>query len=91
MILIILFSLHYFKGIGSRGTRLSHEKSLNEDTMNVFHAEGEKKGYIQLPAGIHRFMFTFVVPNVCIAQSNISWHVVKTTIFFLLTLILLLL
>ncbi|ORZ04906.1 hypothetical protein BCR42DRAFT_362120 [Absidia repens] len=68
------------EGIGARGTRLSHEKCLNEDTMNVFQADGEKKGYIQLPAGIHRFMFTFVVPNSIVETVEDVYGRVKHTV-----------
>ncbi|CAO3591938.1 unnamed protein product [Absidia cylindrospora] len=51
------------EGIGIRGTRLYHERTLHEDTVIVLQGEGEKKGYLQLPAGIHWFMFVFVIPN----------------------------
>lgn len=68
------------EGIGARGTRLSHEKCLNEDTMNVFQADCEKKGYIQLPAGIHRFMFTFVIPNSIVETVEDVYGRVKHTV-----------
>ncbi|CAO3636102.1 unnamed protein product [Cunninghamella blakesleeana] len=51
------------EGIGARGTRLSYDKILSEQTTIVFTAEHEKKGYTQLPAGVHRYLFTFVIPN----------------------------
>ncbi|KAI8092698.1 uncharacterized protein BX664DRAFT_327924 [Halteromyces radiatus] len=68
------------EGIGSRGTRLSYEKTLKEDICNVFQAEGEKKGYVQLPAGIHRFMFTFVVPNSTVETVEDVYGRVKHTV-----------
>ncbi|KAI9303063.1 hypothetical protein BJ944DRAFT_289676 [Cunninghamella echinulata] len=51
------------EGIGARGTRLSYDKILNEQTTTIFKADQEKKGYTQLPAGIHKYLFTFVIPN----------------------------
>ncbi|KAI8337645.1 hypothetical protein BC941DRAFT_425829 [Chlamydoabsidia padenii] len=75
-----LQTTYWPEGIGSRGTRLSHEKLLNEDTMNVFQADREKKGHVQLPAGIHRFMFTFVVPNSIVETVEDVYGRVKHTV-----------
>lgn len=49
-------------GIGARGTRLTHEKVLSEESMQI--VESRKNEYIKLSAGIHRFPFAFIVPNV---------------------------
>ncbi|KAI8376153.1 uncharacterized protein BYT42DRAFT_594175 [Radiomyces spectabilis] len=52
------------EGIGARGTRLSHEKVLSEQTVQVLSfKDDKKKGYTKLPPGIHRFAFVFVIPN----------------------------
>ncbi|KAG2229021.1 hypothetical protein BDF21DRAFT_384745 [Thamnidium elegans] len=49
------------EGIGARGTRLTHEKVLSEESMQI--VESRKNEYIKLSAGIHRFPFAFIVPN----------------------------
>ncbi|KAI8877922.1 hypothetical protein K501DRAFT_229415, partial [Backusella circina FSU 941] len=49
------------EGIGARGTRLTYEKVLSEESVHL--REIKKNGYIKLPAGIHRFPFAFIVPN----------------------------
>lgn len=51
-----------FVGIGARGTRLTHEKVLSEETVQIL--ELKKNEFIKLPSGIHRFPFAFIVPNV---------------------------
>ncbi|CEG69684.1 hypothetical protein RMATCC62417_05721 [Rhizopus microsporus] len=49
------------EGIGNRGTRLTHEKILSEESVQVL--EARKNEFIKLPAGTHRFPFAFIVPN----------------------------
>lgn len=49
-------------GIGNRGTRLTHEKILSEESVQIL--EARKNEFIKLPAGTHRFPFAFIVPNV---------------------------
>lgn len=53
------------KGIGSRGTRLTAEKQLGEQTLEILAPNVDKKAPVLiLPAGTHRFSFAFVIPNV---------------------------
>ncbi|KAI8638662.1 hypothetical protein BD408DRAFT_477529 [Parasitella parasitica] len=49
------------EGIGARGTRLTHEKVLSEEAVQIL--ELKKNEFIKLPSGIHRFPFIFIVPN----------------------------
>ncbi|KAI7869593.1 uncharacterized protein EV154DRAFT_128800 [Mucor mucedo] len=49
------------EGIGARGTRLTHEKILSEESVQIM--ESKKNDYIKLSSGIHRFPFAFIVPN----------------------------
>ncbi|KAI8967445.1 hypothetical protein BDF20DRAFT_901110 [Mycotypha africana] len=49
------------EGIGARGTRLTHEKVLSEETVQILKTN--KDEYIKLPSGVHRFPFAFIVPN----------------------------
>ncbi|KAG1445556.1 hypothetical protein G6F46_004011 [Rhizopus delemar] len=49
------------EGIGARGTRLTHEKVLSEESVQIL--EAKKNEFIKLTAGIHRFPFAFIVPN----------------------------
>ncbi|KAF1805512.1 hypothetical protein V8B55DRAFT_1490846 [Mucor lusitanicus] len=49
------------EGIGARGTRLTHEKVLSEESVQIL--ELKKNEFIKLPSGIHRFPFAFIVPN----------------------------
>lgn len=58
------------KGIGARGTRLTHEKVLSEETVKII--ESKKNEYIKLAAGIHRFPFAFIVPNVSLFSPLLS-------------------
>jgi hypothetical protein len=51
-----------FIGIGARGTRLTYEKVLGDQSVRL--KDIKKNDYVKLPAGIHRFPFAFVVPNV---------------------------
>ncbi|ORX56968.1 hypothetical protein DM01DRAFT_1382359 [Hesseltinella vesiculosa] len=68
------------EGIGSRGTRLSHDKSIDEQSVTVFDAKCEKKGYATFPAGIHRFVFTFVIPNSTVETIEDMYGRVKHTV-----------
>lgn len=49
------------EGIGARGTRLTHEKVLSEEKVQLIDLK--KNEVMKLPAGIHRFPFAFLVPN----------------------------
>ncbi|KAI7897669.1 uncharacterized protein BX663DRAFT_565332 [Cokeromyces recurvatus] len=49
------------EGIGARGTRLTHEKVLSEESVQLL--DTNKNDFIKLPAGVHRFSFAFIVPN----------------------------
>lgn len=52
-------------GIGERGTRLTSEKALGEQTVEILAPKIDKKApVLVLPAGTHRFSFAFVIPNV---------------------------
>jgi hypothetical protein len=55
-------------GIGARGTRLTHEKVLSEESVQIL--EAKKNEFIKLTAGIHRFPFAFIVPNVNNKKTN---------------------
>ncbi|KAI8062539.1 hypothetical protein BC940DRAFT_322068 [Gongronella butleri] len=68
------------EGIGARGTRLSYEKTLSEQTVQVLDASDQPKGYIQVPSGIHRFVFTFVVPNSIVETIDDVYGRVKHTV-----------
>lgn len=53
------------QGIGARGTRLTSEKPLGEQTLEILAPNIDKKApVLVLPAGTHRFSFAFVIPNV---------------------------
>ena len=52
-------------GIGARGTRLTSEKPLGEQTLEILAPHIDKNApVLVLPSGTHRFSFAFVVPNV---------------------------
>lgn len=72
---LFLFFLTYKQtnkqtGIGARGTRLTHEKILSEEKVQL--VDPKKNEVIKLPAGIHRFPFAFIVPNVSASKSYFS-------------------
>ncbi|KAI8377953.1 uncharacterized protein BYT42DRAFT_572307 [Radiomyces spectabilis] len=50
------------EGIGARGTRLTAETPLNEQTLEIL-PKTVKQSPTVLPAGVHRFAFAFAVPN----------------------------
>lgn len=60
-----------FIGIGSRGTRLTHEKMLGEQIVQIV-APNQEKNNLVLQAGTHRFSFAFVIPNVKRRNRNIK-------------------
>ncbi|KAG2201253.1 hypothetical protein INT47_006756 [Mucor saturninus] len=56
------------EGIGARGTRLTAEKPLGEQSVEILAPNIDKKApVLVLPAGIHRFSFAFVIPNSTVA------------------------
>ncbi|KAG1304020.1 hypothetical protein G6F64_009566 [Rhizopus arrhizus] len=69
------------EGIGTRGTRLTHEKSLGEQTVKILAPDQEKdENMIVLQAGVHRFTFAFVVPNSTVTSIEDSFGRVKHTV-----------
>ncbi|EIE79447.1 hypothetical protein RO3G_04152 [Rhizopus delemar RA 99-880] len=69
------------EGIGTRGTRLTHEKSLGEQTLKILAPDQEKdENMIVLQAGVHRFTFAFVVPNSTVTSIEDSFGRVKHTV-----------
>ncbi|KAI9340115.1 hypothetical protein BD770DRAFT_330800 [Pilaira anomala] len=56
------------EGIGARGTRLTAEKPLGEQTLEILAPHIDKKApVLVLAAGVHRFSFAFVIPNSTVA------------------------
>ncbi|CEP07835.1 hypothetical protein [Parasitella parasitica] len=73
------------EGIGARGTKLTAEKSLGEQTLEILAPNIEKDApVLVLPAGTHRFSFAFVVPNSTVATIEDTFgrvrHVVEAQV-----------
>ncbi|KAI9481350.1 MAG: hypothetical protein EXX96DRAFT_600763 [Benjaminiella poitrasii] len=66
------------EGIGARGTRLTHEKVLSEESVQLL--ERSKNEFIKLPAGVHRFPFAFIVPNSIVETIEDVYGRVKHTV-----------
>ncbi|RCH80500.1 hypothetical protein CU097_000288, partial [Rhizopus azygosporus] len=67
------------EGIGSRGTRLTHEKMLGEQIVQIV-APNQEKNNLVLQAGTHRFSFAFVIPNSTVATIEDTFGRVKHVI-----------
>ncbi|KAG2235610.1 hypothetical protein BDF21DRAFT_411592 [Thamnidium elegans] len=66
------------EGIGARGTRLTAEKPLGEQTLEILAPHINKKApVLVLPAGVHRFSFAFVIPNSTVATIEDTFGRVK--------------
>ncbi|KAI7850578.1 hypothetical protein BDC45DRAFT_539066 [Circinella umbellata] len=50
------------EGIGIRGTRLTSEKVLSEEILQIMDKTDNQQS-TKLPAGTHRFPFVFLIPN----------------------------
>ncbi|KAI8637930.1 hypothetical protein BD408DRAFT_423784 [Parasitella parasitica] len=73
------------EGIGARGTKLTAEKSLGEQTLEILAPNIDKNApAFVLPAGTHRFSFAFVVPNSTVATIEDTFgrvrHVVEAQV-----------
>ncbi|KAI8071108.1 uncharacterized protein B0P05DRAFT_598236 [Gilbertella persicaria] len=66
------------EGIGARGTRLTYEKTLSDESVVIL--ESKKNEYIKLSAGIHRFPFAFIVPNSIVETIEDVYGRVKHTV-----------
>ncbi|KAI8884146.1 hypothetical protein K501DRAFT_218048 [Backusella circina FSU 941] len=66
------------EGIGARGTRLTYEKVLGEQSIQL--KQIKKNDYVKLPAGIHRFPFAFIVPNSMVETIEDVYGKVRHTI-----------
>lgn len=64
------------EGIGTRGTRLTHEKLLGEQRLEILVPEADKEVII-LQAGEHRFTFAFVIPNSTVTSIEDTFGRVK--------------
>ncbi|KAG1106196.1 hypothetical protein G6F42_016844 [Rhizopus arrhizus] len=73
------------EGIGARGTKLTAEKSLGQQTLEILAPNIDKNApVLVLPAGTHRFSFAFVVPNSTVATIEDTFgrvrHVVEAEV-----------
>ncbi|KAI8972288.1 hypothetical protein BDB01DRAFT_900540 [Pilobolus umbonatus] len=66
------------EGIGMRGTRLFHEVILSEERLTV--VECKKNEYLKLPPGVHRFSFTFLIPNSVVETIDDVYGKVRHTV-----------
>ncbi|KAF7727967.1 hypothetical protein EC973_006855 [Apophysomyces ossiformis] len=77
-------STYWPEGIGARGTRLTSDKCLSEQTLRILPSKGDTKGYRWYVAGTHRFSFAFVVPNSLVETIEDSYgrvrHVVEAVV-----------
>ncbi|KAI9322331.1 hypothetical protein BX666DRAFT_1893920 [Dichotomocladium elegans] len=62
------------EGIGTRGTRLTSEKVLSEQTLVIIEEP------TQLPPGTHRFPFGFLVPNSIVESIDDVYGRVRHTV-----------
>ncbi|KAI8138125.1 hypothetical protein BJV82DRAFT_583189 [Fennellomyces sp. T-0311] len=67
------------EGIGIRGTRLTSEKALSEETLQILQKEDDCQTK-QLPAGTHRFPFVFLVPNSVVESIEDMYGRVRHTV-----------
>ncbi|KAI8991492.1 hypothetical protein BDF20DRAFT_844958 [Mycotypha africana] len=67
------------EGIGARGTKLTAEKSLGEQTLQIL-TSNDDTSVLLLPAGTHRFSFAFVIPNSTVATIEDTFGRVRHTI-----------
>ncbi|KAI8083401.1 uncharacterized protein B0P05DRAFT_537150 [Gilbertella persicaria] len=68
------------EGIGTRGTKLTAEKSLGEQTVEILTPGANKDSLLILPAGTHRFSFAFVIPNSTVATIEDTFGRVRHTV-----------
>ncbi|KAG0169881.1 hypothetical protein DFQ28_002794 [Apophysomyces sp. BC1034] len=77
-------STYWPEGIGARGTRLTSDKCLSEQTLRILPSKSDTKGYRWYVAGTHRFSFAFVVPNSLVETIEDSYgrvrHVVEAEV-----------
>ncbi|KAI9490058.1 hypothetical protein BDB00DRAFT_567794 [Zychaea mexicana] len=67
------------EGIGIRGTRLTSEKVLSEENVQVL-TKTEDEQSTKLPAGTHRFPFVFLVPNSVVETIEDMYGRVRHTV-----------
>jgi hypothetical protein len=60
---------------------LTYEKVLSEESVHL--REIKKNSHLKLPAGIHRFPFAFIVPNVNKRQKKKKKKKREREFFFL--------
>ncbi|KAI8389368.1 hypothetical protein BD560DRAFT_381416 [Blakeslea trispora] len=66
------------EGIGTRGTKLTAEKLLGEQTVEILSPEKRKD--LILTSGTHRFSFAFVIPNSTVATIEDTFGRVRHSV-----------
>ncbi|KAI9282292.1 hypothetical protein BY458DRAFT_497758 [Sporodiniella umbellata] len=67
------------EGIGIRGTRLTHEKMLDEKRIEIMLSENKQEAFL-LQTGEHRFTFAFIIPNSTVTSLEDTFGRVKHTV-----------